>query len=81
MKLSSATAPRLSGYAATGGAGKAAETLREVLTGLAAKVLLDKWSARGCNPAVLARIRSEVFNIAEPTLWGQGRHRCSVCCR
>ena len=31
-----------------------------------AKVLLEKWAARGCNPVVLARIRSEVFNIPEP---------------
>jgi len=33
---------------------------------LAAKVLLDKWSARGLNPAILAQIRSKVFNISEP---------------
>ncbi len=33
---------------------------------LAAKVLLDKWAARGCDPVVLARIRTEVFNVGEP---------------
>lgn len=33
---------------------------------LAAKVLLDKWAARGLNPDILATIRSQVFNIAEP---------------
>jgi len=34
---------------------------------LAARVLLEKWAARGCDPQILARIRSEVFNIPEPT--------------
>jgi len=34
---------------------------------LAAQVLLDKWAARGLNPDVLARIRTEVFDIAAPT--------------
>jgi len=34
---------------------------------LAAQVLLDKWAARGCNADVLAAIRTEVFNIGEPT--------------
>ena len=34
---------------------------------LGAQVLLDKWSARGLDSAVLARIRTEVFDIVEPT--------------
>jgi len=38
------------------------ETMR-----LAAKVLLDKWTARGLDPAVLSAIRAEVFDIAAPT--------------
>ena len=33
---------------------------------LVAKVLLDKWAARGLDPAVLARIRTEVFDAAPP---------------
>jgi hypothetical protein len=33
---------------------------------LAAQVLLTKWSARGLDPAVLAAIRSQVFNIPAP---------------
>jgi len=33
---------------------------------LAASILLDKWAARGLDPAVLARIRTEVFDIAAP---------------
>lgn len=33
---------------------------------MAAKVLLDKWAARGLDPDVLARIRTDVFNIGEP---------------
>jgi hypothetical protein len=33
---------------------------------LAASILLEKWIARGLNPKVLAAIRCEVFNIAEP---------------
>jgi len=33
---------------------------------MAAQVLLDKWAARGLNPKVLAAIRTEVFDIAEP---------------
>jgi hypothetical protein len=33
---------------------------------MAAQVLLDKWAARGLNPKVLAAVRTEVFNIAEP---------------
>jgi len=33
---------------------------------MAAKVLLDKWAARGMNPTVLAAIRTEVFDIGEP---------------
>jgi len=33
---------------------------------MAAKVLLDKWEARGLNPTVLAAIRTEVFDIGEP---------------
>jgi hypothetical protein len=31
-----------------------------------AKVLVDKWAARGLNPDVLAAIRFENFSIAEP---------------
>ena len=34
---------------------------------LGAQVLLDKWSARGLNSAVLARIRTEVFDASAPT--------------
>ena len=34
---------------------------------LSAQVLLDKWSARGLDSAVLARIRSEVFDTSAPT--------------
>jgi hypothetical protein len=34
---------------------------------LQAQVLLDKWSNRGLDPAVLARIRTEVFDAAAPT--------------
>lgn len=34
---------------------------------LAAKVLLDKWVARGADVSVLAAIRSEVFNVSEPS--------------
>jgi len=34
---------------------------------MAAQVLLDKWAARGCDPKVLAKIRTDVFDIAEPT--------------
>ena len=30
---------------------------------MAAQVLLDKWAARGCDADVLARIRTEIFNI------------------
>jgi hypothetical protein len=33
---------------------------------MAAQVLLDKWAARGLNPKVLAAIRTENFDIAEP---------------
>jgi hypothetical protein len=33
---------------------------------IAAQVLLEKWAARGCDPAVLAKIRTDVFNIAAP---------------
>jgi hypothetical protein len=32
-----------------------------------ARVLLDKWANRGLNPAVLARIRTEVFDAVAPT--------------
>jgi len=35
---------------------------------LAAKVLLDKWAGRNLDPAILAAIRTEVFNIGEPKL-------------
>ena len=33
---------------------------------MAAKVLKDKWAARGCNPEFLDTIRLKVFNIKEP---------------
>ena len=33
---------------------------------MAAQVLLDKWSARGCDPKVLTKIRKDVFDVAEP---------------
>jgi hypothetical protein len=34
---------------------------------LGAQVLLDKWSARGLNPNVLASIRTQVFDASAPT--------------
>jgi hypothetical protein len=34
---------------------------------LQAQVLLDKWANRGLDPAVLARIRTEVFDAGTPT--------------
>jgi len=27
---------------------------------------LDKWAARGCDPEVLAKIRTDVFDIPAP---------------
>ena len=33
---------------------------------MGAQVLLDKWSNRGLDPAVLAKIRTDVFDIDEP---------------
>ncbi len=33
---------------------------------MAAQVLLDKWAARGCDPKVLAKIRTDVFDIPAP---------------
>lgn len=33
---------------------------------MAAKVLLDKWAARGLDPDVLAKVRTKVFNVGEP---------------
>jgi len=33
---------------------------------MAAKVLLDKWHARGCDEDILAQIRSDVFSVGEP---------------
>jgi hypothetical protein len=33
---------------------------------LAAQVLLDKWAGRGCDPDVLAKIRTDVFDIPAP---------------
>ena len=33
---------------------------------LGAQVLLDKWAARGLNPDVLVRIRTEVFDVVAP---------------
>ena len=35
---------------------------------MAAQVLLDKWAARGCDPKVLAKIRTDVFDIDAPKL-------------
>ncbi len=32
-----------------------------------AQVLLDKWGARGLDSTVLARIRTEVFDVSTPT--------------
>ena len=34
---------------------------------MGAQVLLDKWAARGLDSAVLARIRTEVFDALAPT--------------
>ena len=34
---------------------------------LVAKVLLDKWAARGLNPDALAAIRTQVFDTSVPT--------------
>jgi hypothetical protein len=34
---------------------------------LGAQVLLDKWAARGLDSVVLARIRTEVFDVVTPT--------------
>ena len=34
---------------------------------MGAQVLLDKWSARGLDTVVLARIRTEVFDVVAPT--------------
>jgi hypothetical protein len=34
---------------------------------MGAQVLLDKWAARGLDSAVLARIRTEVFDVVSPT--------------
>lgn len=34
---------------------------------LSAEVLLQKWASRGLDPAVLARIRTEVFDTVAPT--------------
>ena len=33
---------------------------------MAAQVLLDKWSARGCDPKILAKVRKDVFDVDEP---------------
>ncbi len=45
-------------------------TRRQNITGpsfaLAAEILLRKWANRGLDPAILARIRHEVFNIEAP---------------
>jgi hypothetical protein len=40
---------------------------------LGAQVLLDKWANRGLNPAVLSRIRTDVFDVVAPAPWGAGR--------
>ena len=48
-----------------------------------AEVLLDKWTNRGLDPTVLARIRTEVFDASAPMpysvpclepcpMWGEG---------
>jgi len=34
---------------------------------MGAQVLLDEWSARGLDSAVLARIRTDVFDVVAPT--------------
>jgi hypothetical protein len=34
---------------------------------MAAQVLLEKWAARDLKPEVLAKIRTGVFDIGEPT--------------
>ncbi len=34
---------------------------------LGAQVLLDKWASRGLDSAILARIRTEVFDVSAPT--------------
>ncbi len=34
---------------------------------MAAQVLLEKWAARGCDPDVLAKIRTGVFSTPPPT--------------
>jgi hypothetical protein len=34
---------------------------------LVAEVLLQKWAARGLDSTVLARIRTDVFDVGEPT--------------
>lgn len=34
---------------------------------LAADVLLQHWADRGLDPVVLARIRTQVFDVGEPT--------------
>jgi hypothetical protein len=34
---------------------------------MSAQILLNKWSARGLDSAVLARIRTEVFDASTPT--------------
>jgi hypothetical protein len=31
-----------------------------------ARVLLEKWASRGLDPEVLAKVRTDVFNIGEP---------------
>jgi hypothetical protein len=33
---------------------------------LAAQVLLEKWASRGLSPAVLAAVRTQVFDVGEP---------------
>jgi len=38
---------------------------------MAAKALLNKWQARGCDPKVLAKIRKDVFDIDAPSDGGR----------
>ena len=45
-----------------------------------AKVLLDKWAARGLDPVVLAAIRTEVFDVAPP-LWEDRALRLTLLLR
>ncbi len=48
-------------YKLTQGRSISGETLA-----MAAQVLLDKWQSRGLDPAVLAKVREDVFSIPPP---------------